>query len=79
MMMWCGVHGIAYHTIPYHTPHHIHTTPHHTTPYHTIPYHTTRYHTTAYMCVMLAQLKRSLTASLKVPGSIPGLAIGLNI
>ena len=31
------------------------------------------------VCAMLAQLVRSLTASQKVPGSIPGLAMVLNI
>ena len=31
------------------------------------------------VCTMLAQLIRSLTASQKVPGSIPSLAMGLNI
>ena len=31
------------------------------------------------VCAMLALLIRPLTASLKVPGSIPGLAMGLNI
>ena len=30
-------------------------------------------------CAMLAQLIRSLTANQKVPGSIPGIAMGLNI
>ena len=32
-----------------------------------------------FVCAMLAQLIRSLTASQKVPGSIPGLSMGLNI
>ena len=32
-----------------------------------------------HVCAVLAQLIRRLTASQKVPGSIPGLAMGLNI